>query len=591
MEIILKGIEIENFKSYVTKQCIDISDLSVLLGANSSGKSTALQALLAMKQTMECNSPDEELLLSGKYVALGDFDDVISDRTKEYFNFAIILEQTGDYESAVEGDCFKISWCFKRGEDRISAVLDQLDITYENLNLSFKRAENGLYQMFIDDERSAFSAKIHNLLFVDYILHYDKDINNKAFELLNVVSKMVMPKKVITSPTDIPVAIEAIDDFYFQLFGKIQEAKADIRNESFKEDVKALASRLQALIDRYGDLVYPGFAAIPRAMSNTVKTMILNMTMPILKNYDNLEKLIIEHEQIISEYEESSKKVEDYSEIYELGANIFNLFNVDDEKKDQYTQIKYALDFYASFYQNIISKIFFVGPIRETPQGLYNIGFETIPKYVGPTGAYFASVLLHENKKERNYILPDGNEICTLSDALAAWMVHLDIASSVYVDKRNSFGFSVSVENMERVKSDIMNVGIGTSQVLPVLISVLLSEPGEILIFEQPELHLHPYSQSRLADMFTEFCRCGRKIILETHSEYFLLRLRYHIVKENYSNEAAAVNFFQNDNGTRVTCANISGFGNIEYPTDFRDETQELLDAILNASLERKGLL
>ena len=85
MEIILKGIEIENFKSYVTKQCIDISDLSVLLGANSSGKSTALQALLAMKQTMECNSPDEELLLSGKYVALGDFDDVISDRTKEYF--------------------------------------------------------------------------------------------------------------------------------------------------------------------------------------------------------------------------------------------------------------------------------------------------------------------------------------------------------------------------------------------------------------------------------------------------------------------------------------------------------------------------
>ena len=170
MEIILKGIEIENFKSYVTKQCIDISDLSVLLGANSSGKSTALQALLAMKQTMECNSPDEELLLSGKYVALGDFDDVISDRTKEYFNFAIILEQTGDYESAVEGDCFKISWCFKRGEDRISAVLDQLDITYENLNLSFKRAENGLYHMFIDDERSAFSAKIHNLLIINNIM-------------------------------------------------------------------------------------------------------------------------------------------------------------------------------------------------------------------------------------------------------------------------------------------------------------------------------------------------------------------------------------------------------------------------------------
>lgn len=79
MALILQGIEIENFKSYINRQYIRLSDLSILLGANSSGKSTALQALLVLKQTIECNSPDEELLLSGKYVALGDFDDVISD--------------------------------------------------------------------------------------------------------------------------------------------------------------------------------------------------------------------------------------------------------------------------------------------------------------------------------------------------------------------------------------------------------------------------------------------------------------------------------------------------------------------------------
>ena len=49
MGLVLKGIEIENFKSYIEKQFIRFSDLSVLLGANSSGKSTALQALLVMK--------------------------------------------------------------------------------------------------------------------------------------------------------------------------------------------------------------------------------------------------------------------------------------------------------------------------------------------------------------------------------------------------------------------------------------------------------------------------------------------------------------------------------------------------------------
>ena len=50
------------------------------------------------------------------------------------------------------------------------------------------------------------------------------------------------------------------------------------------------------------------------------------------------------------------------------------------------------------------------------------------------------------------------------------------------------------------------------------------------------------------------------------------------------------MNFFQNKGGTKVTFANISGFGNIDYPEDFRDETQELLNSILEASFERKGL-
>lgn len=104
MGISLKGIEIENFKSYTDKQYIQFSDLAVLLGANSSGKSTALQALLVLKQTMECNSPDEELLLSGKYVALGDYDDVISDSEKDTFSFSVVLEQTEKTESTLEDD-------------------------------------------------------------------------------------------------------------------------------------------------------------------------------------------------------------------------------------------------------------------------------------------------------------------------------------------------------------------------------------------------------------------------------------------------------------------------------------------------------
>jgi len=185
--------------------------------------------------------------------------------------------------------------------------------------------------------------------------------------------------------------------------------------------------------------------------------------------------------------------------------------------------------------------------------------------------------------KSRKYILPNNEcEDMSLLEALDEWAAHLNVASEIAVEKSNSFGFSVSISNTQRKKSDIMNVGIGTSQVLPVLITGLLSEPEEYLFFEQPELHLHPYSQSRLADFFVELVKRGRKIAVETHSEYFVLRMRYQILAGNISERDITVNFFQNKGCTRISQGKLSGYGNLQYPDDFRDETQKLLDDLMS---------
>lgn len=584
----LKGIEIFNFKSYTEKQYIHFSDLSVLLGANSSGKSTALQALLVMKQTMECNSSDEELLLSGKYVTLGDFDDVISDPEKNFFSLGVILAETEKSENIIEDDVFKITWFFKRAEDQMSAILSGVEVVYENLLLKFKRTASLIYHMYINGIRVPFSVKINNLLIKDYIIHYDVELNNNAAEFLNEMSKVLWTKKVTTLQLDKPIFVDGIDEFYFRVMNRFRP-KNEEQNTVTLEDNR-MAERVSDLIETFGELEIPEYETVLRLIPQEVGKQMLKIALKDIDDISKIESLVLKYEKYIEKYKGEMHDIDGFEGIYELQGDLFRIYDKDDGKRDVYTQLKLALDFYKTFLGSILSKVFFVGPIREMPKGLYSIGFETIPKYVGPTGSYFASVLLHENKKRREYILPDRTEKCTLSEALAVWMIHLNVASAVNVDKKNSFGFSVSVENMEQAKSDIMNVGIGTSQVLPVLISVLLSEPDEILVFEQPELHLHPYSQSHLADMFTEFCKHGRKIILETHSEYFLLRLRYNIVKEKFSQNAVAVNFFQNMGGTKVEYANISGFGNIDYPEDFRDETQELLNAILEASLERKGL-
>lgn len=72
----------------------------------------------------------------------------------------------------------------------------------------------------------------------------------------------------------------------------------------------------------------------------------------------------------------------------------------------------------------------------------------------------------------------------------------------------------------------LRDVGVGISQVLPVLVAAYATE-GRMHLIEQPEIHLHPRLQAELADIFIESALGGRHnaFVLETHSEHLLLRL------------------------------------------------------------------
>lgn len=261
--------------------------------------------------------------------------------------------------------------------------------------------------------------------------------------------------------------------------------------------------------------------------------------------------------------------------------------NDNDEESCVYDELRSLIRLYMELQEELKNEVYYIGPIREKPLGLYNIGFESSPKYVGTTGAFFASVLMHENKG-KEYIMPFGSAQSTLTAALSDWLQYMDIAMEAKSEMRSSFGSSVTITNTNNVSSDIVNVGIGTSQVLPVLIQGLLSEKGEALIFEQPELHLHPYSQSRLADFFVALAKNGRKVIVETHSEYIILRLRYHLLTKGISPDRIAVTFFSNSCGTKAQPAAIDGYGDIQYPDGFQDTTEQLITQLFTTSMKRK---
>ena len=106
MSSVLKDIWLENFKSYRTLQRINVSDLSILLGANSSGKSSVLQALLLIKQTVECNSADINLLMSGKYVYLGGFQDILYDSSNLNVRIGVTIGTQLDQDDSADKKIF-----------------------------------------------------------------------------------------------------------------------------------------------------------------------------------------------------------------------------------------------------------------------------------------------------------------------------------------------------------------------------------------------------------------------------------------------------------------------------------------------------
>ena len=76
-----------------------------------------------------------------------------------------------------------------------------------------------------------------------------------------------------------------------------------------------------------------------------------------------------------------------------------------------------------------------------------------------------------------------------------------------------------------RLRVQVSDVGVGISQVLPVVVATLDPDRPGITGIEQPELHLHPRIQVELGDLFAHRARDDGVLLIETHSEHLLLRL------------------------------------------------------------------
>jgi predicted ATPase len=120
------------------------------------------------------------------------------------------------------------------------------------------------------------------------------------------------------------------------------------------------------------------------------------------------------------------------------------------------------------------------------------------------------------------------------------------------------------------------NVGFGYSYILPLIITGLIAKPGEVLIIENPEAHLHPRAQSKIAEFFALVASCGVQVFIESHSEHILNGLRVSVLNQaiNLKNSELIIHYF-NESFTSEKLI-MDEKGKIEnWPNGFFDQ-QEL---------------
>jgi predicted ATPase len=116
----------------------------------------------------------------------------------------------------------------------------------------------------------------------------------------------------------------------------------------------------------------------------------------------------------------------------------------------------------------------------------------------------------------------------------------------------------------------------------------LLAPAGSFLIFEQPELHLHPKVQARLGDFFLALALDGKQLLLETHSEYLVDRFRLRIALSSSDKVRHLVNILFSEkvgSSSSLEPVEISEYGAVlKWPKDFFEQSQRDVGRIVKAA-------
>jgi hypothetical protein len=137
---------------------------------------------------------------------------------------------------------------------------------------------------------------------------------------------------------------------------------------------------------------------------------------------------------------------------------------------------------------------------------------------------------------------------------------------------------------------NIADVGLAVPTVLPVLVAIIEAYPGQLVYIEQPELHLHPRAQWRLAQLLAQAANRGVRLVIETHSSLILRGILTQVAQERISSDKVILHWFERDKDAGLSTVHSKvpdSAGRVgDWPEDFGDvelsSNADYLDAVEN---------
>ena len=221
---------------------------------------------------------------------------------------------------------------------------------------------------------------------------------------------------------------------------------------------------------------------------------------------------------------------------------------------------------------------FAVAPVRSKPQRTYDPTLQEYDAEGDYVPSYFASLAFHKDP-DWEYLKPRIEEY----GAAAGLFNRIQVK---FFDKTSIGPFQIQVQRHSPTRvgpwRNIIDVGYGVSQALPILTEIFRTGPPKVLLLQQPEVHLHPKAQAALGSLFCRVISADqhRQIIVETHSEYLIDRVRMEIRDGNSGlrpEDVSVVFFERNSLEVKIYNVRFDELGNVldappSYGQFFMDE-------------------